>query len=401
MFVARILAAVALATAPFLAGAPALAVETVVLIPDDRADWRPANLFAFLRPGHNFSERSILVETSPPGATLDLFYIRSNFQKRYEQAEAPARVVLPTRVQAGPRDAVMIRAFLEGYRQREISVRISSKQDRVKLSLDALPNMLVAASHTYFGGRGSLAFFTKEPLQVRVQEVAKGFRVILAETAKGPDVDLSGLTSPVATKVEALQLGEDLLVSADATNPGGFDLRSRQSRDEVRGLHKYSVEMIPKDGGTEAVQRARGALAAIVPGDVVGCAGVFDAELRQSLDPSELSRALAPSGGFTDPYLRAAMKRLGEVSPGGVVTTLDGTTYRTSSPIELTAAMSQPGEVKGYLAILRSFVSRLEPEDHRVETLRGVLAPEVPATEFRERFGSAEQAERACSQVPA
>ena len=33
-----------------------------------------------------------------------------------------------------------------------------------------------------------------------------------------------------------------------------------------------------------------------------------------------LSRALTPRGAFTDPYLRAAMRRLGEVSPGGVIT---------------------------------------------------------------------------------
>ena len=82
-------------------GATRDTVPTVDLVPSDRASWRPRNLFAWLRPGHNYEPRSVLVETSPPGAMLDLFYVRSNFQKRYEQAEAPARVMLPPRVEAG------------------------------------------------------------------------------------------------------------------------------------------------------------------------------------------------------------------------------------------------------------------------------------------------------------
>ena len=53
---------------------------------------------------------TVLVETSPAGAMLDLFYVRSNFQKRYEQAEAPARVVLPPRVEAGPRGMIGVGA---------------------------------------------------------------------------------------------------------------------------------------------------------------------------------------------------------------------------------------------------------------------------------------------------
>jgi len=170
-----------------LAG-PAVSLETIVLVPDDRASWRPKNLFGFLRPGHNYGERSIRIETTPAGATVDLFYIRANFQKRYEQAEAPVKVVLPPRSQAGPRDAVMIRAFLEGYKQKEVSIRVASKQDKVLLELLPLPNSLVAASHVYLAGRASLTFLTKESLEVRVQKREQGFGVILAETAQSPGV---------------------------------------------------------------------------------------------------------------------------------------------------------------------------------------------------------------------
>jgi hypothetical protein len=373
-------------------------METVVLVPDDRASWRFRNLFAWLRPGHNYGERTVTVETSPPGAMLDLFYIRSNFQKRYEQAAAPVRIKLPTRVQAGPRDAVVIRAFLEGYRQRETSLRVKSGQERVRLELDPLPNTLVAASHTYFAGRASLAFLTRESLQVRVQEGERGFNVILAETARGPDVHLEGLASPLVEAVEGLQLGEDLLVRVTTRGDAdaGVDLRSRQSLDELRDLYVYSVEMVPADGGVAAVQRARSALARLDAARTSGCAARFDEALREALEPAALSRALAPRGSFTDPYLRAAMKRLGELAADQQIAMLDGSRFHASSPIELTAAMSQPGEARGFLALLRAFVAELEPPEHRAATLRSLVAPEVDAAAFADVLARAEAAEARC-----
>jgi hypothetical protein len=381
-------------------GASEGTVPTVDLVPADRASWRPRNLFAWLRPGHNYDTRTILVETSPAGAMLDLFYVRSNFQKRYEQAEAPARVVLPSRVEAGPRDALVVRAFREGYRQREVSIRIQSKQDRVLLELEPLPNTLVAASHVYFAGRASLAFLAKESLTVRVQERDEGFSVVLAETALAKDVDatFTGMHSPLVEDVEWLQLGEDLLVQVQM--PKGqrplYDLRSRQMRDELRDLYVYSVDLVPADGGVDAVRRAREALARIRPEQVTGCARAFDDALRERLDAEALSRALAPRGTFTDPYLRAAMKRLAEVSPGGRVQMLDGSTF-TSSPIELSAAMSQAAQARGYLALLRAFVREIEIQDGRRDTLRGLIAPEVPPAAFAEALQAAERREASCA----
>ncbi len=378
----------------------AVAEETIRLVPEDRASWSPAHLFAFLRPGHNYGERFIRVRTVPEGALLDLFYIRSNFQKRYEQAEAPVKVVLPSRVEAGPRDAVMIRAFLEGYRQREVNIRVSSSQDEVLLELEPLPNELVAASHVYLAGRSSLAFLTKEPLNVRVQKRSDGFNVILAETAKGEDAGetLEQIQSPLLREVEALQLGEDLLVRVRThESDAGFELRSRQTQDALRDLYVTSVELVPSDGGLAAVKRARAALQEIATSEVRGCAARFDEALRARLDTADLSRALAPRGAFTDPYLRAAMKRLGELSPGGRIHMVDGSALLGSSSIELSAAMSQPGEAKGYLALLRAFVKRMETPEHRFDTLRGIVAPELPAARFREAFEAARAAERACA----
>jgi hypothetical protein len=387
-----------------LALAAAASAETVRLIPDDRAGFRGRNLFAWLRPGYSYGERYIDVTTTPPGATLDLFYVRSNFQKRYEQTDAPARVILPRRVEAGPRDAVNIRAFLDGYRQREVSVRISSSQKEVHLDLEPLPNRLEAVSNTYFAGRASLAFLTKEALTVQVQEVEGGFRVVLSETAKAEEIGdaLAGLHSPLIKSAEALQLGEDLLVrvvlapGVSVSSGGNYALRRRQSRDELRDLWIYHVDLVPADGGIQAVERARASLAAITAGDVGGCAARFDQTLRESLEPAALARALSPRGSFTDPYLRTAMKRLGEVSPGGRIAMLDGSSLSPSSAIELTAAMSQPADAIGYLALLRSFVAKLESPAQQRDTLRGLVAPEIDAARFDGLVDGAERAERQC-----
>jgi hypothetical protein len=397
----RPLATCCLALAAFAAAAGA---ETVRLVPDDRAGFRARNLFAWLRPAHSYGERYIDVTTTPPGATLELFYVRSNFQKRYEQTEAPSRVVLPRRAEAGPRDAVNIRAFLDGYREKEVSIRIASTQKQVHIELEPLPNRLEAVSHTYFAGRASLAFLTKESLTVQVQEVEGGFRVILSETAKAEGIAgaFAGLSSPLIESMEALQLGEDLLVRAQlaqgvsVSRGGNYELRRRQSRDELRNLWVYYVDMVPADGGVEAVARARGALAAIDSADVAGCAARFDQTLRESLEPAALARALAPRGSFTDPYLRTAMKRLGEVSAGSRIPMLDGSSLNPGSAIELTAAMSQPGDALGYLALLRDFVRELEAPAQRSESLRGLVAPETPAAEWASLLAEAERAERQC-----
>ncbi len=382
-----------------LLGAAAESVPTVDMVPADRASWRPRNLFAWLRPGHNFDQRSILVETSPHDAMLDLFYVRSNFQKRYEQAEAPARVLLPSRVDAGPRDALVVRAFREGFRQKEVSVRVQSGENHIVLELEPLPNTLLAVSHVYLAGRASLAFLAKEALTVRVQEADAGFSVVLAETALSDRnaPALGGMASPVLRSAESLQLGEDLLVQVEMP-PGvrpNYELRSRQLRDELRDLHVYSVELVPKDGGRDSVRRARAALAQIRPDDVTGCAATFDEALRARLDAAALARALAPRGAFTDPYLRAAMKRLAEVSPNRRIAMSDGSTF-TSAPIELAAAQSQAAQAKGYLALLRAFVRELEGPGARIDTLRGLVAPESDPTEFAQLYREAEQREKRC-----
>jgi hypothetical protein len=270
----------------------------------------------------------------------------------------------------------------------------------VILDLEPLPNTLRSIAHTYFAGRGSLAFLTDESATVRMQEREDGVQLVLAETGLDPGLEgaVQGLQSPLVENVEAIQVGEDLMIRvrlAPGARNGGVDLRSRRSHDVIRDLYSYTLDLVPADGGVAAVEKARAALARISARDLGRCQMRFDEALRAELDPGALSRALSPKGAFTDPYLRAAMKRLGEISPGGSVTLLDGSQLRTEVPLELAAATSQGSQVKGYLAVLRSFAQQLEPS-HPEPVLRSMVAPELDPAQFTASLTAAADSEQVC-----
>jgi hypothetical protein len=58
--------------------------------------------------------------------------------------------------------------------------------------------------------------------------------------------------------------------------------------------------------------------------------------------------------------------------------------------------MSQAAEARGYLALLRTFVNGFEVGEHRAETLRSLLAPEIGSARFDEILERAAAAERSC-----
>jgi hypothetical protein len=390
----------------FLLASPAVGAETIELLPGGPNHWGGRNIFApigsiFMGPGHFYGERTISVRTVPEDAMLDLFYVRAGFQKRFEQTDAPVTILLPKRIDANPKDFVIIRAFAEGHRIVEQTVKVTSRVDEVVLEMTPLPNALEAVRHVYFAGRASLSFLTKEALTLRLTDRDGGFSAALTETAKSDELGdaLEQMRSPLVRSVSANQLGEDLLIrvkygaEAQDTKP---ELRSRSGRDAVRDLYFYDVDIIGPAANTDGIERARSTLKRIRPGDVSGCAARFDATLRKSLDTANLSRALSPSGTFVDPYLRAAMRRLGEVSPGGAVTMADGTRYDTRVPLQLAAAQADAAAAKGYLALLRRWVALLEPADQRESVLRGVLAPELEAEAFAPLIAGARNAESRC-----
>jgi len=403
----RALCAVALCLVVGASAAGESGGETVELAPAERIGWSFTNLFAPLTglflggPGYWYEPRKIEIETTPPGALLDLFYVRRSFQKGFEQAESPVTVVLPSRIEAGPRDSLVVRAVLDGYRHQEAKIPIRSRETRVEIQLAPVPSSLVAFSHVGIAGRATLEFLTTEPIVVRMQPGRAGPSLVLPQTAARPDAraTLESVRGPLVESLVAQQLGEDLVVRialAEEAKQVGYDLRSRQGVDAVRGLHVFVFDLVPPDAGASAVARVRSALDRIEPADVAGCASAFDAGLRAALDPEQLARALAPRGHFTDPLLRAALRRLGEVSPGGAIELTDGTRYRAGVPLELAAAASEAAQAKGYLALLRRLVAELEAPAHRREALRGLVAPELPLAAFEEAVDASEAQERAC-----
>jgi len=404
-----IAAATALAATDAATSVQASAVEREILdmSPDGKVGWSMRSLLAPIGsifvggPGYYYKPRKVEIETTPPGALVDLFYIRRNFQKRFEQAETPVTVILPPRIDAGSRDILKVRAFAEGYEQKSTSIKVTGSEELVQIDLDPLPNTLVAMGHRYFAGRASLSFLTEEALTFRLQEANNGLTVILTETGMGPGVEqvLEGVRSPLIGGGYAQQLGQDLLVQltlSDVARRVELEPRARERYDAARELHEFSVDLVPRGGGAEAVAAAQSALASVTTRDVSGCGLVFDESLREQLDAGSLSRALAPQGSFTDRYLRAAMRRLGEVSPGGVVEFVDGSQYRPEVPIELEMALTQAAGAKGYLALLRELVSGMEASAYTTETLRSLVAPELDGEGFALIVGEAERRQRDC-----
>ena len=283
-----------------LALAAEVRAETVRLIPDDRAGFRARNLFAWLRPGYNYGERYIDVTTTPPGATLDLFYVRSNFQKRYEQAQAPSRVVLPKRAEAGPRDAVNIRAFLDGYRQKEVSIRISSSQKQVHIDLEPLPNRLEARL-AHLPRRARVA---RLPHQGVADRPRAGGRVRLPRDplrdreGRGAGARLHGPAQP-ARSTRSRRSSSARTCSCASSSPG----RQRRQRRQLRAALAPDARRAPQPlrllrraraGG----RRRRGGARARArrsprspPATSTGCAARFDDDAARAARRRRRSRA--------------------------------------------------------------------------------------------------------------
>ena len=386
------------------------AAERVDMRPETPPSWSAKHLAApvvalFRGAGHMYGERSFLVETTPSSAYLDIFYVRSGFQKRFEQAESPALIVVPSRVRSGSRDAITIRAFAEGYEQSSVTIDTDGRLKDLVIDLEPLPNSLEAVDYRYFAGRSTVTFMTREALTFRVQDSDTGYSFILNQTAIGPEAlrVVEKIRGPWIAEAYHQQLGDDLMVSLvlnESAQKIEMDLRSRQLYDAPRDLHVFEIDLVEADSSAESVERALAALKQVRQSDITGCAAEFDSILRAQFDAGSLSRALRPRGAFSDRYLRAAMRRLGEVSIDQVVEFEDGAQLRVESPLELEMAMANASGAKGYLALLRRFVNRNETDAlSRGEAIRSLLAPDLDTDEFASRLAVAEEAEAVCQRA--
>ncbi|MFI5316498.1 MAG: hypothetical protein ACHQ6T_12420, partial [Myxococcota bacterium] len=258
--------ACALLGIPLIAGSASVradgTVNQVELIPSERAAWTPKNLGIGLTSvlggwSYWYDQRKIQVETVPSGAELRLYYIRSNFQKRFEHSQSPALVTLPPRVDMTYKDAVKFHAIADGYLAQEVSYDAQKVPDHVVLQLEVLPNSLVFLGHTELAGRTSLILRTTQPPDVRMSKNTsiRGFQIALTKTALKLDGKPQG--GGHVTGLDAIQLGEDAIVRVE-TDAQDLEVRSRQSFDAVQQQHVYVFDIVqpgtaaPSDGQIRA-----------------------------------------------------------------------------------------------------------------------------------------------------
>ncbi|MBW2493981.1 MAG: hypothetical protein JRE43_04450, partial [Deltaproteobacteria bacterium] len=329
--------------------------------------------------------------------------VRKNIQQRFERAESPVLLQLPSRIEAGRGDSISIRAMLDGYLHQEVQVDVRSRETQLTIDLAPLPNRLEAMAHTFLSNRGSLKFLTSEAAQFRVHEMSDGFSISLTKTGHSESAveNMRGIASDNIQLLRAEQLGEDLVVRVQLRDgdPNELDLRSTQGYDAARKLHHFTVELVPSEGNAAVLARSGDALMRVGRASVSGCALEFDRSMRSQLDPAALSRAVAPSSDFLDLHLRLALQRLGELSPDGLIRLIDGSKFHPSIPLDLAAASNQSAEVVGFLSLLRAFVAELEPPELQRSALRGLIAPELERERFDASVEIAEELERSCSRA--
>ncbi len=380
------------------AAPPQDAVPKVVdLIPAERAAWTPKNVLVGISGvfggwSYWYAERTIEVETVPPDAVLGLYYLRQNFQKRFERTAAPATVLLPARADTTGKDAVRIHATANGYLAKDVSFDSRDVPKRVTITLSALPNSLVFLGQTSFAGRTTLTLRTTEQPEVRLSKTSRssGFTIALTRTALKLEGTVSG-TGARLKSIDATQVGEDAVVRVETDGPD-VEVRSKQSFDPVSSQY-LSVFDLVRPGTTapsDAEIRARLESVSFAPN--TACDARYAEVLRARLGEAAIADALRASGGITDLYRREAMLRLGRFRDGAVRTEA-GETLRTGSSLELALALQSAATVDGYLSLLGA-LARSEPQP--VDALRSLVAPQLPAAEFAPVYQAAEDARAAC-----
>jgi hypothetical protein len=371
----------------------------VAMKPDSLAQW--ANLLpAVARPWHYLPQRSIRIETDPPGALLDLAYLRHGARLMFEQVRSPMVVELPSRFVAHRGDALAVRAFVPGHQPATVTAPLHGGIEELQIDLERISNSVEIAGYRYLAERGALTLLSRAELDVRASRIGDDFYLVLTETALGEAAGtmLDSLQSPQFERTTAIQLGSDLLLQLHL-GEGARDeiptLRVFTGFETARQLHRTVLDFRRPEVRT--TRRALDGLAKIRSDAISDCALRFDAALREGLEPTELARALTPSADFVDPILRAALLRLAELSPDRQLRLADGTRLHPDLALEFEAAIGQADQVEGFLALLRALAARMASTEQQTRILRGLVAPELDQGSFDDRAAEAESAERECT----
>jgi len=359
-------------------------VPTVIeFSPPEKANWTLRNVGAgvsslFGGYSHWYENAEVVIETAPSEAQLSLYYIRSNFQKRFERTAAPVRLLMPPRIESTSRDALLVRVGAKGFLTREESYRVHDLPDRIVIALEPLPNSLVALARTHLDQRSTLTLRTTEEPDLRIsrREGARVFTLAFAKTSDALDERPTGAVGALHG-VEVAQVGEDLMIQVELADPALL-VRSRSSYDSAREEHVLSLFVAPEGSRPLSAQTIERELAELPFSLDDRCALAMESGLRERLSGELLARSFRPGGGVAEVYQREALLRLGRLDRGRV-SDMSGETYRTGSPIGLALAQQSGGQVRGYLGLLARFAeTRPEPATF----LRSLIAPELSATEF-------------------
>jgi hypothetical protein len=394
------LSAALLALAALLSLAPSASadsMEEIEFYPPDTVQWGLRNVAAgatsiFGMWSYWYSNIKVEVETVPADALVELFYIRANFQKNFTRVVPPVRVILPPRIKTTHRDALIVRVAAPGHKGREETYDVQALSDKILITLKPLPNSLTFLGHTHLAGRSTLTLRTTKEAQFRVMKTAgsKGFTLALAETAEQLE-EPAVLSGGLLDSVNVAQVGEDLLLKVETLN-GDVEVRSKTRYDPIRKEHVFLLDLMPPGARAPGFDEVRRELDLVPVPPRDECRALYEAKLRELIDPEMIARAHRPSGSIADLYRREAMKRVGRVDQG-TVHTVGGEAMRTGNPLELELALQSAASVEGYLAFLGEYARRQEEPEI---TLRSLLAPELAAPRFAEIYRELESVRGSC-----
>ena len=116
--------------------------DEISLVPKESVGWGLRNMGAgftavFGRYNYWYADRFVTIETVPADSQLQLYYLRSNFQKIFVRAEAPVRAELPARIQTTNKDHVIVRASANGFKTKEATYPAAEMPEMIVLKLDA------------------------------------------------------------------------------------------------------------------------------------------------------------------------------------------------------------------------------------------------------------------------
>lgn len=364
------------------------------LIPDRKVHADVPLLMTVLRPFHYFSERRLVIDSTPPGAELDLAYLRRGTQLMYKRGRAPLEVVLPTRLQSAPADRILVRGFVPGHERTHESVDVSEVGDELLLELPPLENQLTGVAHGSLAGRSVLELRTRELPTVRVAEDERGWTIVLVRTGLRPALSarLSALRDPQLS-FDARQLGNDLVVRVDAGGRQDVELRYRSLEDPVRGgaRSRFEIDGPTASGRTQRLLAAVGGMTT-APG---GCDGRYEDALRGELTLRDLGSLL---GREDHPYratLRAALRGLAQARDGHLRTRA-GDPLSADTPLEFELAWSRSAEIDGYLVWLHDLAGRIDRSDDGALAFRSLVAPDWTPKRFSELLETAASARERC-----